>query len=212
MITICVISPKGGTGKTTVSAHLAVAASHVSGKSVVVFDTDPQKSLAAWWNGREADDIEYGNIATLEVLEEALAKCRSLFDIAIIDTPPAMTSEIKRVVSLSDFILIMTRASPLDLRALGTGIKLVQEAKKPFAFAVNNCRPTARLTVQTMGQLSRYGAVCEVPISSREGYASAMTDGRTIQEVEPKGKGAQEVAALWAFVSEMINTKVPVEG
>ena len=54
MRTICVASQKGGSGKSTISAHLSVEASKQL--SVAIVDTDnPQGSLAQWWNVRKAD-------------------------------------------------------------------------------------------------------------------------------------------------------------
>ena len=51
---ITVASKKGGSGKTTLAGHLAVAADQSGSGPVAIIDTDPQGSLAAWWNTREA--------------------------------------------------------------------------------------------------------------------------------------------------------------
>ena len=55
MQTICSYSTKGGCGKTTLAAHLAVEAERQGDGPVAVMDADPQASLARWWNQREAD-------------------------------------------------------------------------------------------------------------------------------------------------------------
>jgi len=52
MKTILVASRKGGCGKTTLCGHLAVQAT-LEGKKAAILDTDPQGSLADWWNERE---------------------------------------------------------------------------------------------------------------------------------------------------------------
>src|SRR5262245_63699398 len=49
---ITVAQQKGGTGKTTVAAHLAVALLR-RGKSVAILDVDPQGSLGQWFEARE---------------------------------------------------------------------------------------------------------------------------------------------------------------
>lgn len=54
MKVIVLASQKGGVGKTTLAAHLAIAATKGGGKCVLT-DTDPQGSLVAWWNKREAE-------------------------------------------------------------------------------------------------------------------------------------------------------------
>ena len=52
---IVLASQKGGVGKTALSAHLAVAAEMTGAGPVVLYDTDPQQSLAEWWRERDAN-------------------------------------------------------------------------------------------------------------------------------------------------------------
>jgi cellulose biosynthesis protein BcsQ len=54
MYVIVLASQKGGAGKTTLAAHLAVAAEAAGDGPAVLIDTDPQGSLSAWWNVRKA--------------------------------------------------------------------------------------------------------------------------------------------------------------
>ena len=54
-VVIVLASQKGGVGKTALSAHLAVAAEATGNGPVVLYDTDPQQSLAEWWQDREAE-------------------------------------------------------------------------------------------------------------------------------------------------------------
>ena len=51
MKTISFLSQKGGTGKTTLCVHLAVAAEK-AGKSAVILDLDPQASATGWKDNR----------------------------------------------------------------------------------------------------------------------------------------------------------------
>ena len=55
MQVIAVVSQKGGSGKTTLTGHLSVQAGLSGSGPVAVVDTDPQGSLAAWWNERVAE-------------------------------------------------------------------------------------------------------------------------------------------------------------
>ena len=52
---LALASQKGGSGKTTLSGHLAVQAQLAGAGPVVLIDIDPQGSLADWWNEREAE-------------------------------------------------------------------------------------------------------------------------------------------------------------
>ena len=55
MQTIVFAARKGGSGKTTLAAHLAIEAEAAGNGPVTLIDTDPQQSLTAWWNDRKAE-------------------------------------------------------------------------------------------------------------------------------------------------------------
>ena len=57
MKTIAVISQKGGSGKSTISVHLAVAG-HLKGLRTAVVDLDPQATARKWGDKREAPEPE----------------------------------------------------------------------------------------------------------------------------------------------------------
>ena len=54
MFTVAILSQKGGTGKTTLALHLAVAAEK-AGQLAAVVDLDPQASAAGWKDSRQAE-------------------------------------------------------------------------------------------------------------------------------------------------------------
>jgi chromosome partitioning protein len=204
MKVIVLASQKGGVGKTTAAAHLAIAAEVAGDGPTVLIDTDPQGSLSAWWNVRVAETpaLAPATIADLPAKLAALAEAGFAF--AIVDTPPAITDAIGTVVRSADLVLIPTRPSPHDLRAVGSTVELVQAASKPFVFIVTQAKPNARLTVQAVAALSSHGVVAPVIVHDRVDYAGSMTDGRTVQETDAKGRSAHEMAELWAFVKKRI--------
>lgn len=205
MRVIVLASQKGGSGKTTLTGHLAIAAERAGHGSAVLIDTDPQGSLAAWWNVRKAETPAFA-AATVAELKAKLADLEAAgYALAFVDTPPAIAHAIKAVIALADLVLIPTRPSPHDLRAVGSTVELVQEQGKAFAFVVTQAKPNTRLTVQAMAALSAHGAVAPAVIHDRIDYAASMIDGRTVQETDPKGRSAAEVAELWEFVHERLH-------
>jgi len=200
-------SQKGGAGKTTLAAHLAVAAEMAGDGSCVLIDTDPQASLTAWWNGREADTPALAPVTLKELPVKLEALKKAGYAYAFIDTPPAITESIRTVVAQADFVLIPTRPSPHDLRAVGRTVELAEAEGRPFVFAVMQAKPNTRLTVQAVAALSEHGIVSQTIIHDRVDYAASMIDGRTVLEIDPKGKSAAEVGALWEFVKARINEK-----
>lgn len=207
MKTIVLASQKGGAGKTTLAAHLAVIAEMAGDGPCVLIDTDPQASLAAWWNGREAESPVFAPTTLKELSDKLNALSKAGYAYAFIDTPPAITESIRAVVTQADFVLIPTRPSPHDLRAVGSTVELASGAGRSFAFVVTQAKPNARLTVQAMAALSQHGVVAPAIIHDRVDYAASMIDGRTVLEIEPRGRSAAEVSELWTFVKARMNEK-----
>jgi chromosome partitioning protein len=48
--------------------------------------------------------------------------------------------------------------------------------------------------------LSQHGTVAPTTIHNRTDFAASMIDGRTVMEVEPEGKSAEEIVALWDYL------------
>ena len=208
MYVIAVSSQKGGSGKTTIAAHLAVRADAAGQGPVVLIDTDPQGSLAEWWQARTNDSPALATVKP-EELAANLAELRSYGTaIAIIDTPPALTGSIEQVIAMADLILIPVRPSPHDLRAAGGTVELARKAGKPFMFIVNSASPRASITAQAVAALSEHGRVAPVILYQRTEYAASMIDGRTVTETSGSGRSAQEIAELWQCVFAQIGMRV----
>ncbi len=204
MRVLALASQKGGSGKTTLSGHLAVEAERAGFGPVALIDIDPQGSLTDWWNEREADAPAFAQ-TTVPRLAADLDNLRAQgFKLAVIDTPPAITLAIQSVVAVAELICIPTRPSPHDLRAAGATVELCERAGKPLVFIVNAATPRARITAEAAVALSQHGTVAPVTIHQRTDYAASMIDGRTVMETDPTGKSAAEVAALWRYVADRL--------
>ena len=217
MKTIVITSQKGGSGKTTLAASLSVAAEQAKDGPVVIIDTDPQNTLATWWNARDAETPQLAPVSLRELPEKIAALAAAGFAYCFIDTPPALTEQSRQVLKLADLVLIPTRPSPNDLWSLGATLDLVKQANAPFVFVLTQAKANARLTLQTVAALSDYGPVLQAVVHDRVDYAASMTDGRTVLEINPSGAAALETEALWLLVrkkagelakdSELANTK-----
>jgi chromosome partitioning protein len=204
---LALVSQKGGVGKTTLAGHLAVEAER-GGNSVAVLDTDPQGSLAAWWNSREAETPLFVK-SSLAELRQQLTELETMgIDLVVIDTPPAITAHIQLVVACSDLILIPARPSPHDLRAVGGTIELVEPTGKPMIFVVNGATQRARITADAAIALSQHGTVAPTIVHHRVDFANSMIDGRTVGELDANSNSAKEVAELWTYVNARLRKSV----
>ena len=125
------------------AAHLGVAAQLAGDGPVVLLDMDPQGSLAAWWNVRETDTPAFSPATLADLPGRLAALAEAGYGLALLDTPPAMTSAIRAVVELADLVVIPVRPSPHDLRSVGATVEIVREAKRPFVFALTQAKANA---------------------------------------------------------------------
>jgi chromosome partitioning protein len=204
MRVLAMASQKGGSGKTTLSGHLAVQAQLAGSGPVVLIDIDPQGSLSDWWNERDTEYPAFAQTTVARLAADLEILRQQGFRTAVIDTPPAITMAIQSVIQVAELIVIPTRPSPHDLRAVGATVDLCERAGKPLIFVVNAATPKARITSEAAVALSQHGTVAPVTIHHRTDFASSMIDGRTVMETDPKGKSAAEVAQLWNYVSDRL--------
>ncbi|HZS82900.1 MAG TPA: ParA family protein [Stellaceae bacterium] len=200
MKVIAIASQKGGSGKTTLAGHIAVQAERVGAGPVALVDTDPQGSLAEWWNVRQAETPVF--VATgIARLAEDLRRLRALgMRLLVIDTPPAIAATISEVVRVSDLVIVPARPSPHDLRAAGATVELVEKLSRPLVFVINGAQQRARITSEAAIALSQHGTLAPSIIHNRTGFAASMIDGRTVMEVPGEARGAEEIAKLWEYL------------
>ena len=208
MHVIVLANQKGGVGKTTLAGHLAVEAERLDHGPVALVDTDPQGSLAAWWNERAATTPLFAQ-AQVDQLPLHLEQLDSSgIRLVFVDTPPAITGSIQKVVTAADLIIVPTRPSPHDLRAVGATVQLVEKAGKRMIFVVNSATVRARLTGEAALALSQHGTVAPSIIHHRVDFATAMIDGRTVGELDSASTSAREISDLWQYVMTQLRKSV----
>ena len=194
-------SQKGGTGKTTLSGHLAVEAQNAGAGPVALIDMDPQGSLSRWWNARAVPEPLFVKVGPFEELGKALEHLTSSgIRLAVIDTPPAITESISYVIGHADLVILPTRPSPHDLHAVGPTVDIATRYGKPVLFVVNAATQRARITGEAAVALSQHGTVAPVTIHHRVDFAASMVDGRTVGEVTAESASAKEIQELWTYV------------
>lgn len=217
MRTIAVSSQKGGSGKTTVTGHLAIAAEMFGMGPVGIIDTDPQGSLSDWYEARQISFAKDNSLTLPAFKAVGAAHIARAVDtmradgirLVLIDTPPAITRTIETVITQADLVLIPTRPSPHDLRAAGATVDLVEQAQKPLVFVVNAATARARLTGEAAIALSQHGTVAPTILHNRQDFAASMIDGRTTLDAAPNSRSSAEVKHLWDYVGDRLS-RLPV--
>ena len=171
---------------------------------MVLIDIDPQGSLADWWNEREEELPAFAQTTVARLANDLQVLRQQGFKLAVIDTPPAITMAIQSVISVAELIVVPTRPSPHDLRAVGATVDLCERAGKPLLFVVNAATPKARITGEAAVALSQHGTVAPITVHHRTDFAASMIDGRTVMEVDPEGRSANEVVTLWNYIADRL--------
>ena len=204
MRVIVFASQKGGSGKTTLSGHLAVEAERRGAGPVALIDTDPQGSLAKWWNVRDNEQPAFIQSVFSNLFQDLDQARNQGFKLVFVDTPPAVTRAISEVVGFADLVVLPTRPSPHDLRAVGPTVDIVEARRKPMVFVINAATARARITTEAAVALSQHGTVAPTIVHHRVDFAASMIDGRTVMESNAKGRSAKEIGELWTYLEERL--------
>jgi chromosome partitioning protein len=205
MHVVAFCSQKGGSGKTTLSGHLDVQAELAGAGPVALIDTDPQGSLAAWWNARHSDRPAFIATTLAQLPADVERLRREGFGVVVIDTPPAINMTIQRVINVASLVIIPTRPSPHDLRAVAGTVDMVERAQCGMVFAINGANVRAKITADAVVALSQHGTVAPTFVQHRGDFASSMIDGRTVQELAPSCRSAKEIAQLWDYIAQQLD-------
>jgi chromosome partitioning protein len=198
------MSQKGGSGKTTLSVHTAVAASE-TGASVVLIDTDPQKSATTWRDAREAQAPIVATASVSELRRVLDAARDEGIQFAIVDTAPHAAPDAARIARASDLIVIPCRPSAFDIAAAEGAVRIVRAAKTPAVFVLSACPFRAPEIAEARQVLAGYGLpVSPVEITDRRAFSRALATGRAVTEFEAEGKAAEEIRALWGWLGEQL--------
>lgn len=205
MYVVAILSQKGGTGKTTLALHLAVAAER-AGHVAAVIDLDPQASAAGWKDSRAGETPVVVPIPASR-LAQALDLARGAeAEVVFLDTAPHSSEVALAAAEAADLVLIPCRAGILDLRAIGATARLAKIAGKPAHVVLNSMPPRASNVVADAREaVAVHGLeVSPVTIQQRVAYAHALTAGQTAQEYDPEGKAAEEITELYAWLRTVL--------
>jgi chromosome partitioning protein len=198
---LTVAQQKGGTGKTTVAAHLAVALLQ-RGKSVAILDVDPQGSLGEWFEARErhlgdaATGMRFRTASSWGARREARDLARD-HDFVVVDTPPKSDSEARPAIEAANLVAVPIQPSPVDLWSTDSTLAMIARERVSGLLVINRVTQRAKLAAEMIAVIRGLGCVAaDAQLGNRIGFAASMGRGSTVLELEPSGKGAQEVQAL----------------
>jgi chromosome partitioning protein len=202
-LVITIAQRKGGAGKTTLAAQLAVAWARC-GARVAALDTDPQGSLAAWVDrrrarlGSEAVGFEFAALPGWRATQWVEDRARKA-DVVVIDNPPHADAEAMVPVRAAKLVLIPVQPSPLDLWATEATLKMARDERRPSLVVLNRVLPRCGLNDEIAADLAGAGVpLSTTRIGNRVALARAMALGLGVAEIAHTTPAAAEINALAA--------------
>lgn len=199
---ITIAQQKGGSGKTTLAAHLAVALAHVG--RVALIDCDPQGSLGEWFEAREQNlgeertGLSFRTASGWGARREARGLARD-FDFVVIDTPPKSDVESRPAIEAASLVAVPVQPTPIDLWATQPTLEMIAKEGTPSLLIINRAQSRSGLTQEISEAIRALGhPAAETRLGNRVAFAASMGDGLTVLETDPGSKGAEEIAALAA--------------
>jgi len=195
---ITIAQQKGGTGKTTLAVHLALAFIKYHNLKIAIIDTDPQGSLGKWFMIRTKKNISNTNLtfktASLWGAQYESKSLKKDHDIIIIDTPPKIESDARPAIEAADLVLIPVAPSHVDFWATEAIIDIAKKAKRKILIQINRANHRSKLISQTLEYINSLKVkATDTLIGHRQIFVSSMGIGKTAVEKQRSGKAIEEI-------------------
>lgn len=227
MPVITIAQSKGGAGKTTLT--LALASEYAAmGGSVIILDADRQKSMMNWQSdrveaGRGVDDgitvVDVSDIQDKNV-GAAIVKARSQANLVIIDSEGTANFKSLYACQDSDYVVVPTRSSRLDLERTVETAEMLQRMCKgvPFRVLITQTAQVARskTELEIDRQIAQAFPAFEDRMHTLDAFRAMSNYRMTLAEVEEAGlakcERARSIAQnILVAVLEEIKTKEGVD-
>jgi len=201
-------SRKGGTGKSTLAAHLAAFA-HKPSRPCLLIDEDPQGSLDLWNTLRGVNALPFKTVkrSISDVLKTAK---RNDVEWVFIDTPPSMSVSVTDAIQNATLLVIPCRPGVFDINAIQETIEFARRVRTPYAVVINGAPPKrgdaqSPLVTAVRESLSRLDVpVWGGQITQRASYALALGEGEGASEFDAASHSADEIARLWLAIEKSV--------
>ena len=194
--TVAVFSNKGGSGKTTIAVHLALA--WAQGAPTALLDVDPQGTAIEWLKRRAADLKSPLAVPATgrEAVQQALKLARAEnYRYVILDLPPHSSAQIAWLLSEADLIVVPTRATAADLVTIKQTVDLVHASKRKAGFVLNAFKPNLVEAKEIAPLLAKYNLPIIGALGDRIAYSRGLPAGLGGHELGDES-AAEEVMKL----------------
>lgn len=202
MRVIVVANRKGGVGKSSITALLAVEA-EAAGHTVAVIDLDPQANLAKWADTREADTpvvISAHSTRLPQILHAAETNGVTL---ALLDTPSKVEDPVRDAIKAASFAVVPCCPARFDLESIDATLEITKAAEIPTRIVFSRVPPRSSMLIKAKKAVADFDVpIAPIHLNERVAFSYALIDSKVAQEFEPHGKAAQEARSLYRYIAK----------
>ena len=204
MHVLALVTQKGGSGKSTLSIGLAVAAM-AYGERVALIEADAQGTVSKWKERRASSYPRVERVADSSEIEQLMARLAAEgIWLAIIDTAATNNALAMRAIAQADFCLIPARPTPADIEAAIPTLIAIRRLNRRFAFVLNQTPPRGCRVGEAGTSLNSLGRLALPYIGQRNDHQDALGVGLAVTEYAEAGKASEEIRALWAWILKQL--------
>lgn len=200
---VVIASGKGGSGKTTTTRNLAVAATQ-AGFAVGTVDLDESPTLTTWIGKRPGDvpRIEHvamplNRINPREPLDKKLSSIEGV-DILFVDTPPSLPEHPQRAKELfksADLLIIPTQQYDEDIDAVSAWAAAARDSQIEVLVLLNRTQRREKSLELAKRRLVKVGALCPIDIPHFADIPKTFRHGVGVSELRG-AKGGPDYEAI----------------
>jgi chromosome partitioning protein len=189
---IVIGNQKGGSGKTTITIHLATSLVKL-GKKVLIIDADPQLTAYRWSQAKSFrfSSLPYEKNKTF--LTNLVKENYQKHDYVLIDCPPSAESETTYgALLLADLVIVPLVCTPPDLWAtvaIRNSIKRAQITNKSLQamILINRYQPRLTVTNKVLEKVQELEIpLFQVKVGQRTAFVESSAQGVTVFELSDK--------------------------
>ncbi len=208
---ITIAQQKGGAGKTTLAAQLAVAW-WKSGLRVAMLDVDPQASLAAWFDMRLRNGVASEGMLLVQVsgwrLSTELDRLKRDLDVVIIDSPPHAETDARVAVRAAELVVVPIQPSPMDLWATRPTLDMAVKERARAVLVLNRVPSRGKMPEAIRRKIEEERLpLARCSLGNRVAFAASMMDGKGVAEAG-RDAAAVELQTLAVEIGGMIGLRL----
>ncbi len=201
---IAFVQQQGGTGKTTILAHLAHSWAHHE-KNVGLIDLDQRETLTQWARLHREIHVNLKAAKTWNAKSD-IHTCKNHHDITLVDCPSFPEPLLRSAAAECDLVIAPVQPLGMDLWALAGTLRICADTNTPCRVVLNSVPQDPAKITKTLEALDKKGAVTLTSrLDNRVAYSSGFLDGYTALSGKKRTSAHDEIENLRMEINQILD-------